>query len=253
MRSLTFVGGSEGPRRDRTVSVAVTVLVHALIIAALFQLQAQKARDAQNWAEPSQRPPVEVIMPIGRLAPQPDQAPQAVAPVRLPDLPVVAGVPQVEVMMAPPRPEQDAIRLPQAETQKVAVAHSQAPSPAPAHVAPAAAPPALPLVLDSGDKLVSIERIGGSVALYTITGLTGLGPDGKPIVLRVDIGDYPDIEVALVNHVIAQIRARFPDEISWFSREHNAMMRLSMRPEDHDRLVKFLRIEIFGKKRSTSY
>lgn len=69
----------------------------------------------------------------------------------------------------------------------------------------------------------------------------------------VETGDYPDLETAMVNHVIRQIRTRYPVEIKWDSTARGRVVTLSMRIEDHEALVKFLRVELFGKRRATSY
>ena len=73
-------------------------------------------------------------------------------------------------------------------------------------------------VQDDTPKVIGIDSIGMSAATYTFQALTGETGDAPPRVFKVEIGNYPDIETAILNHVIDQIRARYPDEITGIRR-----------------------------------
>ena len=102
-------------------------------------------------------------------------------------------------------------------------------------------------VQDDTPKVIGIDSIGISAATYTFPALTGETGDAPPRVFKVEIGNYPDIEAAILNHVIDQIRARYPDRKGVASsRSRSMIVRLSMRLEGHERelIKKFLRSEL---------
>jgi hypothetical protein len=108
-------------------------------------------------------------------------------------------------------------------------------------------------VQDEAPKVIAIETMGTRAATYSFPALSNQAGGTRPQVFRVDIGNYSDIELAIVNHLIEQIRTRYPEEITWESKARGGIVRLSMRREDHDALVTFLRAELFAKKKATPY
>lgn len=100
------------------------------------------------------------------------------------------------------------------------------------------------------NNIVEILRMGSSKAVYAMTDLNN--QDNKNT-FNVEVGDYPDIETAIVNHIIARIRSAYPKEIEWNSKVKGRFVKLSMLTKDHAATEKFLRLEIFGKARDKDY
>lgn len=101
------------------------------------------------------------------------------------------------------------------------------------------------------NHVVTITKLGSSKAEYVAPNF--LYPQLERMQFQVDVGDFEDIEIAVVNQIIAQIRTRYKKEIFWNSIVKARMVRLSMLPQDHAELEKFLKMEIFGKKKARDY
>nr|WP_315481744.1 hypothetical protein [uncultured Undibacterium sp.] len=101
------------------------------------------------------------------------------------------------------------------------------------------------------NHVVAITKLGSSKAEYIAPNF--LHPQFEKMQFQVDVGDFEDIETAVVNQIIAQIRTRYKKEIFWNSIVKARMVRLSMLPQDHAELEKFLKMEIFGKKKARDY
>jgi len=67
---------------------------------------------------------------------------------------------------------------------------------------------------------------------------------------RVDIGNEPDIESAIIKKMIQLIRAEKPGDFVWESRRLGRNVNLSARVEDTAELTAFLRQEFFSEKTS---
>ncbi len=100
------------------------------------------------------------------------------------------------------------------------------------------------------DNVIEILRLGSSKGSYSIPNLSD---QNERLTFGVEVGDFPDIETAIINHIISYIRSAYSKDISWNSKVKARMVKLSMRPKDHAALEKFLRIEIFGKNREKDY
>jgi hypothetical protein len=101
------------------------------------------------------------------------------------------------------------------------------------------------------NHVVAITKLGSSKAEYIAPNF--LHPQFEKTQFQVDVGDFEDIETAVVNQIITQIRTRYKKEIFWNSIVKARMVRLSMLPQDHAELEKFLKMEIFGKKKARDY
>ena len=91
-------------------------------------------------------------------------------------------------------------------------------------------------------RILNLGVTRGSYALPTISGEQ---------IFKVELGSFSNIELAIVNHVIAQLRKRYPDEITW-ELNSGGYLQLSMHKEDQARLEKILQLEIFGHKATPS-
>lgn len=101
------------------------------------------------------------------------------------------------------------------------------------------------------NNVIVITKLGASKAEYLAPNF--LHAQLEQSHFRVEVGDFEDIETALVNQIITQIRTRYKKEIFWNSKIKARMIRLSMLPQDHAELEKFLKMEIFGKKKVRDY
>jgi hypothetical protein len=101
------------------------------------------------------------------------------------------------------------------------------------------------------NHVVAITKLGSSKAEYIAPNF--LHSQFEKTQFQVDVGDFEDIETAVVNQIITQIRTRYKKEIFWNSIVKARMVRLSMLPQDHAELEKFLKMEIFGKKKARDY
>jgi hypothetical protein len=259
MRTLNFSASAEPAPQKRAGTLAIAALVHVLALVAVVSFDRQHFADSRAQSGAPARFFVDVFLPV--LAQRPPAAPALATAVTRAPLEVLvtprAVADTVRLQMPPSRAAEEA------PTEASAVHAGAAPAPAPAVAVPApaavvAAPAPVPVaapagVRDDTPKVIAIESMGMSSATYTFPALTGESGSARPRVFKVEIGAYRDIELAIVNHVIEQIRARYPNEITWDSREKGGMVRLSMRLEDHDLLVKFLRIELFGRHKASTY
>jgi hypothetical protein len=270
MRTMNFDVGVEPVPLKQAAMMGIALLVHVLALIVLANFERAKFRTGQEQPGPRARFFVDVsltalmprTLPVHEWSPTPAQV--AVGLVS----PMEAARGDVEVLIMP-RAVPDAVRaqLParaanpvQAVPVSAASAASQTPAvpdvPAQSQVAAGLPAPASALprgTRDDTPRVIGIDSIGSSAATYTFPALSGESGDAKPHVFRVEIGNYPNIEVAIVNHVIEQIRARYPDEITWESRSRGGAVRLSMRLKDHDELVKFLRAELFDPSKARLY
>lgn len=101
------------------------------------------------------------------------------------------------------------------------------------------------------NNVIVITKLGSSKAEYIAPNF--LQAQLEQTHFQVEVGDFEDIETALVNQIITQIRGRYKKEIFWNSKIKARMVRLSMLPQDHAALEKFLKMEIFGKKQVRDY
>ena len=107
--------------------------------------------------------------------------------------------------------------------------------------APAAAQAAsVPAVEE--EKSINFSILTPSTAEYTIPAMTG------DKVYLVDRGLHKTIEVAIAQHIINEIRSRYPDNIQWQPMRTGVMVKLSMKPADNERAVDFLHYDLFGFK-----
>lgn len=255
MRTLDFGARREPRQGKRAASLAVAVLVHALALLVVADFgMARFAAGRDRQAVPA-RFFVDVYLPA--LAQRPASLPAAAA-AAVKSAPVAASAPRiaahsaVEVVILP-REVPDTVRL------QLPASHAEAPASgasepvAAGEDAPGGAASGPAGVRDEASKVIGIETIGTRSATYSFPALGNQVAGARAQVFKVDIGAYSDIELAIVNHVIEQIRLRYPDEITWESKNRGGIVRLSMRPEDHAALVSFLRVELFGKKKSTTY
>lgn len=66
---------------------------------------------------------------------------------------------------------------------------------------------------------------------------------------KVELGNEPDIESAIIKKMIQMIRAEKPGDFVWESRRLGRNVNLSARVEDTAELTAFLRQEFFSEKR----
>lgn len=108
-----------------------------------------------------------------------------------------------------------------------------------------------PRIGEMDNNVIVITKLGSSKAEYIAPNF--LQAQLEQTHFQVEVGDFEDIETALVNQIITQIRTRYKKEIFWNSKIKARMIRLSMLPQDHAELEKFLKMEIFGKKKVRDY
>lgn len=108
-----------------------------------------------------------------------------------------------------------------------------------------------PRIGEMDNNVIVITKLGSSKAEYIAPNF--LHAQLEQTNFQVEVGDFEDIETALVNQIITQIRTRYKQEIFWNSKVKARMIRLSMLPQDHAVLEKFLKMEIFGKKNVRDY
>ena len=108
-----------------------------------------------------------------------------------------------------------------------------------------------PKIGEMDNNVIVITKLGSSKAEYIAPNF--LHAQLEQTHFQVEVGDFEDIETALVNQIITQIRTRYKKEIFWNSKIKARMVRLSMLPQDHAELEKFLKMEIFGKKKVRDY
>lgn len=108
-----------------------------------------------------------------------------------------------------------------------------------------------PRIGEMDNNVILITKLGASKAEYIAPNF--LLPQLEQAHFQVEVGDFEDIETALVNQIILQIRTRYKKEIYWNSKIKARMIRLSMLPQDQAELEKFLKMEIFGKKKVRDY
>jgi hypothetical protein len=89
-------------------------------------------------------------------------------------------------------------------------------------------------------KAISVQVNSWALAFYMIPALTG------EQLHRVDRGTHASIEIAVINHLVAQLRARYPDSITWEPNRGGSPARLSMLVQDNDRVVDYLHQDVFG-------
>lgn len=104
---------------------------------------------------------------------------------------------------------------------------------------------------ESNTRVIEIHQMGTSKAVYSMPDLAQTGE--ARVAYQVDVGEYPDIELAIVNDVISKIRSRHRKEIFWNSHVKGRFVKLSMLQQDHASLEKFLRMEIFGAGKGKDY
>ncbi|MFC0350054.1 hypothetical protein [Undibacterium danionis] len=100
------------------------------------------------------------------------------------------------------------------------------------------------------NNIIEILQLGSSKGAYSIPNLSN---QSERLTFRVEVGDFPDIETAIINHIISHIRNSYSKEILWNSKVKARVVKLSMSPKDHIALEKFLRAEIFGTNRGKDY
>lgn len=252
MRTMDF--GSARPSRQakRAATLALAVLVHvlALVVVVNSGMMRFNAGAAQQGAPARFFVDVYLPKPAPHPAPVPAAAVTGAAATVAAPAPHIAPRSAVEVVILP-RETPDTVHLP------LPPSVAEAPAASPAEIAAAStdagAASGQAGVKDDAPKVIAIETIGTRSATYSIPALSTQGPGARPQVFKVDIGNYSDIELAIIDHLIEQIRARYPDEITWESKARGGIIRVSMRREDHDALVKFLRAELFAKKKATPY
>lgn len=275
MHSMHFSAAAGLPRFDRAGALAITVLVHVVILAALLvnaaREQGLRAPDGDTNA---------LFTLLRPLSPEGAAPARRGVPAAAPSATVAAGVAgaagagqaglagaNTASLPAPPERTPAGEEIPRALPPQAA--GGAGPTAEPASAAPAApagtsspvAPPATlegpPVMVqvpagESGDdsrKTIILQTMGSSVGTYIFPGLTGINAQNETQLFRVETGVYPDLETAVINDIIRRIRARFPEEIKWDSVAQNRIVTLSMRVEDHDALVQFLRLELFDKRR----
>lgn len=104
---------------------------------------------------------------------------------------------------------------------------------------------------ESDTRIIEIHQMGASKAIYSMPDLAQ--KDEIRVGYQVEVGEYSDIESAIVNDIISKIRSRHKKEIFWNSRVKARFVKLSMLPQDHANLEKFLRLEIFGAAKGKDY
>lgn len=104
---------------------------------------------------------------------------------------------------------------------------------------------------ESDTRIIEIHQMGASKAIYSMPDLAR--KDEARVGYQVEVGEYSDIESAIVNDIILKIRSRHKKEIFWNSRIKARFVKLSMLPQDHANLEKFLRLEIFGAGKGKDY
>lgn len=104
---------------------------------------------------------------------------------------------------------------------------------------------------ESDTRIIEIHQMGASKAIYSMPDLAQ--KDEIRVGYQVEVGEYSDIESAIVNDIILKIRSRHKKEIFWNSRVKARFVKLSMLPQDHASLEKFLRLEIFGAGKGKDY
>ncbi|MBY0573245.1 MAG: hypothetical protein K2P84_06155, partial [Undibacterium sp.] len=79
---------------------------------------------------------------------------------------------------------------------------------------------------ESDNHVIEILRMGSSRAIYSSPDFTQTTQN--PVVYQIEIGEYNEIEMAVVNHLISRIRERYKKEIIWNSKVKARFVRLSM-------------------------
>jgi hypothetical protein len=100
------------------------------------------------------------------------------------------------------------------------------------------------------NNIIEILQLGSSKAVYSIPDFLN---QNEKLTFRVEVGDFPDMETAIVNHLISHIRNSYPTHIFWNSKVKGRLVKLSMLPKDHAALEKFLRTDIFVENHGKDY
>ena len=255
MRTIDFPSEDGQPRvngQNKAGGIALAIMLHAALLYGALQLMPSRLVEAS--AANASNTALEFFQNLlqgqkaregkaAALSPDAMPLPASLEPPRF--------IPPVVAINAQPDTPRPATR--QAASEQPAQA---APGLVQASAAPAAreiavpAPPTARASIGAIDAPREIRMLskGSSKASYAFPGMSAEELAAPPTIYEVDIGTYPDIELAVVNHVISLIRSKYPDSIMWDSHVRNAMVRLSMRSADHAELEKFLRLEFYGAK-----
>lgn len=240
--------------RDRSARIALVLLIHAALLWGAFKMQRLPYFHAAGGDDPAM---VWVKEPVAVLTTTRDKT----EPARRPDSAGAAAsapllAPVVEVKLAERIVLHDAVNSTLSQPPQTAQAdpaQEKLAAAAAGGVAgsgrgtangslPSASPmPSRPSAIDE-DKSILYSVLSPVAAEYTIPALTG------DQVHAVDRGFHKTIEIAIAQHIIRQIRARYPDQIQWQSMRTGAMVRLSMQAADNDRVVEYLHYDLFGYK-----
>lgn len=251
------------------VAVAVSLLVHAILLAELpqfrpprFDLSEQPGTDSRltvRLAPPFIAPPASPALPAPRAQLRPSPPPPVVALER--PAPGVSSPPRVPSVTAPTAPVATGDLLAYVEARRFArsdpaPAAPDSPSPqaesdnARANRA-AAANLATQRQLTFGydpsrsGGVFDIERMTHDHAEFTFVGWNSDARRRTKQLIEVRIGNNSDIRIAVVRKMIAIIREHEPVEFLWDSRRLGRSITLSSRMRDNDGLEDFMMKEFF--------
>jgi hypothetical protein len=267
------LGDIEAPMRARrriAIGIALSLLVHALILVVTPRRMPVKGAPAQ-----SQQGPLEVRLseaappPAPAAAPPPDHIPRPAprrdtviaaikpAPQSFP-LPVVPPVPP-----APPAPAETAAppmdmmalinarrrAIESAAERENALAQANSREPSANDIAQATINRNLRTMTRENDGTSGVFQIlsmGTRTAEFSFRGWTADAHSTWREVYEVDAGPRGDVERAVVRKMIELIRAHYQGNFNWDSHRLDRVVVLSARLEDNDGLEAFLMREFFG-------
>lgn len=273
-QSLPAAGVSDyGQRKPNRTGIAVTVLLHVLLIAIYF-LQPHRERRAPPPAgasmvyiaplplgQPKKTPPQQQA-PKKAPKTRPTPLPRVVQMERLPNTITIPNEKPVELVKeAPPAPVK-ASPPPETDMQAYIEARRKArgakdPSEAPGEESESAKATRVALANIAAANGRSRGADQEEDSIFDITNRTfnsadikfhSLNPNFKRRWLKqvhVEQGDAPDLETAIVNKMIEMIRAEASGDIKWKSRRQQRDVWVSARPKDTAELQAFLFKEMF--------
>ena len=244
-------------------AVILSLIVHALILGLTPKKPSALAPGpmantplnvvilpAEVQAEVTAPAPVEPV-PTPTQTHRPVPKPQVQPPQITPIAPIPREAPAPLPLPPPiPAPPVDMLAAIEARRAQRRAAEASAARGPPASVQPTEDAATRNLATLSGREGVGgvfqIMRIGSRSAEFAFNGWR---PDSRSQwreVIEVDIGNSPNINLAIIRRMIELIRTHYTGDFHWESHRFGKVIVLSARPEDNEALEDFLYREFFG-------
>ncbi len=272
------LGDIEAPMRARrriAIGIALSLLVHALILVVTPRRMPVKGAPAQNLqgslevrlSQAASSPPAQAAAPqpeqkpksrpaprrdtvIAAIKPSPQSFPLPVEPPAPPALPV----PTPETAPSPPMDMMSLIAarrraIESAAARENAEAQANSREPSANDIALATVNRNLRTMSRENDGTSGVFQIlsmGTRTAEFSFRGWTAAAHSTWREVYEVDAGPRGDVEHAVVRKMIELIRAHYPGNFNWDSHRLDRVVVLSARPEDNEGLEAFMMREFFG-------